>query len=229
MGKLRNLLGFAALCGLLGSCAPPGGPVSNPVGRTLSWYSYVGGEDIRARCMPGSQDTLRFVYNGIYKEQVRTYDVTTDVVSPGAILQARVNGPSNLVSFDLSDPVGTWRGAAYQHFISPQERDGLAQALDASGFGRPAPNGLFLRSDWFYWAVSACRRGSFHFYAWQQPDDDLSKLAFIPALLALDKTGIDFNAPHQVYLGPFDPAQRAGNAAFQLEVGANGLVLGPSF
>lgn len=222
-------MGFAAFCGLLGGCAAPGGPVSNPVGRTLSWYSYVGGEDIRAGCVAGSRDMLRFVYNGRYTEQLRTYDVVTDVVSPGAIFKARVNGRSSLTSFDLSDPLSTWKGTIYQHFLSPDERDGLVQALAASGFNRPAPKGLNLRSDWFYWTVSACRNGSFHFYAWQQPDDDLSQLAFIPALLALDKTGADFNAPRPVNIGPFDPTSRAGNVSFLLTVSENGLVHGPTF
>lgn len=229
MHKVSGLLGIAAFCGVLGGCAAPGGPVLNPVGRTLTWFSYVGGEDIRARCAPGGQDMLRFVYNGRYIEQVRTYDITADAVGPGAIFQARANGRSDVTTIDLGDPLGAWRGAVYQHYISAQERDAVVQALQASGFDRPSPRGLFLRSDAFYWAVSACRNGVFHFYAWQQPGDDLSRLAFVAVLLGLDKTGTEFNAPYEVALGPFDSTPQAGRVRFQLEVGTNGLILGPSF
>ena len=228
MSKLQKLLNFAALALVFG-CTGQGGPVLNPVGRTLTWFSYVGGADLRAACQPGAADALRFVYNGRYTDQVRTYDVTTDPVGPGAVFLARANDRSNILALNLSDPFGTWRGAVYQHFISLPERDALWQALAASGFNRPAPSGLYLRSDAYYWTVSACRQGVFHFYAWQEPGDDLTELAFVPVLLNLDKTGVDYNVPRDIPLGPFDPAPRAHYVAFQLEVGNNGLIAGPSF
>jgi hypothetical protein len=220
---------FAVLLLALAACTAPGGPVLNPIGRSLSWFSYVGGEDVRARCGTDNRSQWRFVYNGQYAEQIRTYDLTDDIVGPGAIFQARVAGQANLSTINLMDPFGNWRGAVYQHLISPAERDGIARALDASGFAAPSPKGLRLNSTGFYWAVSACEKGQFHFYAWRYPEADLARLPFVKALLDIDHTDVAFRAPQPYNPPPADPTDDAGRrGAFQLTVGTNGLVLGPT-
>jgi hypothetical protein len=228
--KPRRRFGlFAAFLLLLAACTAPGGPVLNPIGRSLSWFSYVGGEDVRARCGTDNRSQWRFVYNGQYDEEIRTYDVTDDIVGPGAILQARVAGRANLVTIDVLDPFGNWRGAVYQHLISTSERDGLARALGASGFGAASPKGLRLTSTDFYWAVSACEKGQFHFYAWRYPETDLAQLPFAKALFELDHTGVAVRAPRPYTAPPVDPTDAGARwSSFQLTVGTNGLILGPT-
>src|SRR5689334_8870610 len=49
--------------------------VEQPVVRSLSWFSYVAADDIRADCRPGSRDRMRLVYNALWEEQVRTYEL----------------------------------------------------------------------------------------------------------------------------------------------------------
>src|SRR5437762_456402 len=49
--------------------------VEQPIVRSFNWFSYVGGDDIRAACGKDGRDRLRLVYNAIYDEQVRTYEI----------------------------------------------------------------------------------------------------------------------------------------------------------
>ena len=46
-----------------------------PVIRKFTWFSYIGADDIREKCKYSSNPQYRFVYNGVYNEQVRTYDI----------------------------------------------------------------------------------------------------------------------------------------------------------
>ena len=67
------------------------GPPGNPVSRNLSWFDYVGAENLKADCGPSASDRLRFVYNGIYDEQIRSYDVRSLPRRRGATLSAWVS------------------------------------------------------------------------------------------------------------------------------------------
>src|SRR6185295_10649270 len=49
--------------------------VDQPVVRSLNWFAYVAADDIRAACQPGGRNRLRLVYNALWEEQVRTYEV----------------------------------------------------------------------------------------------------------------------------------------------------------
>jgi hypothetical protein len=49
--------------------------VDQPIVRSLNWFSYVASDDIRAACRPGGRDRLRLVYNALWEEQVRTYEL----------------------------------------------------------------------------------------------------------------------------------------------------------
>ncbi len=59
---------------VVASCTYQGG-LENPVTRKFTWFSYVNGDDIRKVCAGLGADRYRFVYNGIYQRQTRTYDV----------------------------------------------------------------------------------------------------------------------------------------------------------
>ncbi|MFX4447010.1 hypothetical protein ABTA86_19705, partial [Acinetobacter baumannii] len=82
-------LGLAAV-GLV-ACASTG-PVDNPIARTLTWFSYLNGDDIRNTCPAGVRDRYRFVYNGTFNSQVRTYDLVQDTGGGGATLTIHVGG-----------------------------------------------------------------------------------------------------------------------------------------
>jgi hypothetical protein len=72
---------FAAAFGLAlvtvstASAQRPDRNVEQPVVRSFNWFSYVGGDDIRSACQPGGRNRVRLVYNGLWDEQVRVYDV----------------------------------------------------------------------------------------------------------------------------------------------------------
>src|SRR5262245_13125246 len=53
----------------------PDSKVEQPIVRSFSWFNYVGGDDIRAACGKDGRNHLRLVYNAIYDEQVRTYEI----------------------------------------------------------------------------------------------------------------------------------------------------------
>ena len=227
----RRLVHACLTAAVVSACSAAG-PVDNPIGRTLTWFSYVGGEDIRKQCEAGGPNRWRFVYNGDYQQQVRTYDMVDDRIEPGAILESRASNASNLVGVNLRDPLSAWQPQYDRRLLSPEQRAAVLNALTQSGFAGPAPKGELLRSDAYYWVVSACQNGQFHLNAWQQPGKDLSKLAFVPVLLDLDRTGVAYNRPRDLQLGPFYGSNQAAEGRevrFQLQVAENGLNVGPRF
>ncbi|MCW5749761.1 MAG: hypothetical protein KIT81_01335 [Alphaproteobacteria bacterium] len=224
---MRVLFWFPFLLFLLTGCMAYG-PADNPVQRNFTWFSYVAAEDIRANCGPGAPERWRFVYNGIYGEQVRFYDITLDPRAGGsAMMEARVKGRGDLLELDLFDPLRPWSGPFARRFLAEAQWLDLDRALGPDGIGSRTRPGTRLRSDNFYWVAAACRAGQFYHRAWQQPEDDLNRLRFVPILLAYDPTGVPFNAPRRLYLGPFshDGGLEGGpHDEFQLTVGADGLI-----
>src|SRR5918911_5006966 len=87
-------------CGLaaamiLSGCAGTGGS-ANPVARSLGWFNYLNGTELRDACATGP-DRYRFIYNARWGEQVRTYDIVRDHRGRGdGILAARVLFPEGL-------------------------------------------------------------------------------------------------------------------------------------
>ena len=88
--KWSNLFFIFALLGAA-ACTTYEGPPSNPVERSLTWFSYLAGDDIRAACRQGGSDHYRFVYNAIYEVQIRGYELTP--TPGGAELTVRARGP----------------------------------------------------------------------------------------------------------------------------------------
>ena len=214
----------------LAGCAGQG-PSDDPIGRNLTWFSYLSGEDVRAKCLAGGSDRYRLVYNAIYAEQVRSYDLISDGVGGNLSMEIRVSGAANLSGFYPGDPFGPWRGVLASARLGPADRAQLDAALAASGFDEPAKKGKFLRSDSYYWIASACRAGRFHFNAWSAPSAEFDRIEFFDILLRHDTSGIPGNPVRQLYLGPFRPYGYDGGSAetvnFQVQIGENGLNLGP--
>lgn len=217
------------------ACAYRDASQDDPVQRRLTWFSYLNGDDLRARCGPGTASTYRFVYNGVYVQQVRTYDVVPDPGSGRADMRVRVIGPAQLsdvsIRLQLStlpdDLTAPWRGAIDTVPLTGTDLASLDRSLAASGFFRPAPAGMRLRGEDFFWIVAACADGAFHFNAFRWGASGFEAITFPQLLLSLDPTGVPMNPPRS--LSPFEiygqAAPEPGSGpTFSLTVGDDGLV-----
>lgn len=229
-----HVLVIGLVVGLLAGCASTG-PTDNPIRRSLTWFSYLGGDDLRASCQPGSPERYRFVYNARADEQIRTYDI---IVNPsgGGRLESHVITDGDLDRLSVVDPLRPWRGEETEAAISAADIAVLRGALAASGFDQPAPRGAFLRSDDFYWIVSTCREGAFHFNAYSRDMPSFQAIRFDAPLYAMDPltAQVAVNPPRELHLGPFLNAQQMSRLApgtygpppWQVQVGENGLKTG---
>ena len=223
MTKHRAWRGGLTLVALavLGACAPHGAVTSN-LGRLPTWNRYLAGDDVRQACEAGGPDRIRFVYNAVWREQVRAYEVAvTDygarvdqfVWGAGALIAASANGPE-LAATKASVGIDKARLAR------------LEQAMAESGVDGPAPAGAFLRSDNFYWVVASCRAGRFHFNAFQSGDGRFEALSFPAQLIDADRTGVAVNPPRRLDLPPLAGAPAGAfddDRPFTVHVSDNGL------
>lgn len=214
---------------LLTGCAYQGGDVI-PLARKLSWYSYLNGDDLRQACDEGQGDTLRLVYNAIHKEQIRTYDITA-IPDDGGLptIKARVLGYAELSRIGIipaSNLVAPWLGDNATTRIRKEDMTQLWEALEASGAFAPAPAGLNLESEQFFWLTAICRDGSFFYNAYVWPSDRFDEIRFDDLLFAWDMTDVAVNPPRtttpfEIY-GEANPKKGYG-AYYQVTIGKNGL------
>jgi hypothetical protein len=204
IGGLRTLAFAATLVGLAGltGCTSPGqGYQDIPLARKLSWFSYVKGEDVRARCQPGAPDTFRFVYNAVYVEQVRTYDIEPSPEPGHMRMTVRVTEKANLSEILLDpgapDLTRPWKPKIAVVDLPATEVARLKRALLADGFlTRPAP-ARSVSSIEFYWAVSACIDGQFRLNAYIWPSSEFNQASFPTLLFAWDMTQVAVNKPRK--------------------------------
>ena len=174
----------------------------------------------------------RFVYNAIYGEQVRIYDVTLGRDGRGELEAVVLPGGITLGGFTLGDLAGQYNGARAETRIGFAEGRALQQAVAESGIDAPPPVGLRLRSDSFYWTVSTCVDGRFRFTAFEDPSPGFAALRFPAVLFRLDGTGVPINPPRPLEAtGPFQPntrfetgPYRRTGPRFEIQVGQNGIV-----
>jgi hypothetical protein len=228
---LKFVLMLAAIS--LGACAYRGG-VDNPLARKFNWFSYVAGDDLKASCKPGAPAQYRLVYNADWNQQVRAYDLRASLTNDGsAMLFTEVFGGygSNVSSFSMGDVFGPARGSSGQQRLTPEQYQAIVQALNDSGFMQPAPKGLRLESWDYYWIVSGCTGGQFHFNAWRYPSETFSAIKFDKLLFAADGVNVPVNPPRPVnsaeqYTQQEFPRSRSYGGTsytFELMVGENGL------
>jgi hypothetical protein len=220
----RCSIGLLALLAV--SCSDWGN--SNfPVFRSFGWFARLGANDIRDACVAGSADRYRLIYNAVWGTQVRDYEVVADSGPAGGQLSIRVIFPEHVSSIDLADPLNLYTGQRNTTVLTPADLGELAASLRQSGFYEPAPEGLVLPSDGYYWIVAACEKGSFHFNAYVYPSERFSAIRFDAWLYHRDGTGVAINAsrplpPRQSYNR--DVAEDRLYSIFDLEVGTNGLI-----
>jgi hypothetical protein len=190
----------ALLTFVLAGCAAQG-PATNTFVMRYQWLNYIQGEDIKALCEPGATARVRLIYNAIFTEEVRTYDLTA--VDQGATSMAtrRWTGESAITlrggSFEGS--MAPQEGEAY---IGPADTQAIVAALDASGFYAPPPEGLVLRSDDFFWAGSACIDGVFMVQAY--PKERFADIMFAGLLAQFDPIQDPLPEPRDLDLPPMN-------------------------
>ena len=67
--------GLALAASPMASAQRPDRYVDPPIVRSFNWFAFVGGDDIRANCGKEGRNRMRLIYNAIYSEQVRTYEL----------------------------------------------------------------------------------------------------------------------------------------------------------
>ena len=187
-------LGLPGIAVFLAACAYQ--PTDNPAVRKFSWFSYLNGDDLRSACTADNPGQYRLVYNGIYVEQVRTYDLKAS--ADGAEMRVQVTGKADLRDISVEeagDLMNPWRGTIETVHLRPSDLDLLKRSLRSSGAFEPVAPGLQLSSDAFYWMVSACDGGRFHFNAYLWPSDRFKAASFAKLLNAWDPTKIAVNPP----------------------------------
>jgi hypothetical protein len=191
---LFQRLAVVAFAAVTAACTYEAGYHENPIFRSFSWFSYLGGEDIRSACLPGASDRYRIVYNGTWDEQVRTYDIAADGKG-GASLVLQVSGDLDVSQIRLNDPLGPWRGKILRRDLSAAEFRAIREALHASGFDAPPPGDMRLQSWGFFWLAAACEGGEFAYNGWAYPSERFDKVKLAPPLLAVDESGIKMVPP----------------------------------
>lgn len=225
------LLGAAAI---LSACVTADAP-RDPIGRSFTWFDYVAGGALKRACAPGAPTRYRLVYNGRFAEQVRTYDITMQPTGDGGA-RARVETvvwvPATLDRLQLSRPLSPWAPVTAEAVLSEADSRALENSLLVTGAAAPTPEGLRLPSLGFYWAVSSCRDGEFHFTAMRHPSPAFERF-HPPAVMAWDGTGVPVNPPRPVITNPpaagrsQDGGLVDGHAPFTLVVGKDGIDTSP--
>ncbi len=212
--RLRRTL-LAALGAVL-AMAPGAGMADNFLLRGFTWFGFLEGKALREGCGPGAPDRLRFVYNGVYQEQVRVYEAQRPAPGQTGMISARVLTKLNLSGFRPSEIFLGTHDPRSELGLDAARFDELLAATVGDGFSQPVPEKLTLPSDGFYWVVSGCVSGQWRIQGWVHPTERFAALRFPALLFALDQTGVPVNKPRPVDAGERMRA-RSGNQA-QLDV-----------
>jgi len=206
--------------------------VDMPVVRSLNWFGYVGGDDIRAACAPRSRDRIRLVYNALREEQVRTYEIFLQPDGTAGLdvgVLADQGNVSNVLIGSGRDAFDPWRMQHGQRLLDVKETQQLMGLLQASAAFGPPRAGLRLPDNDFWWTVSSCRNGVWGFQAYHYPTDGFANVKFAEQLFAWDNVKVAVNRPRKLepaeFRRDFDSksAQRGRGDRWILVVGKDGL------
>ncbi len=206
--------------------------VDQPVVRSLSWFGYVGGDDIRAACQPGGRNRIRLIYNGLWEEQVRAYDIFLQPDGTAGLNTGVLADQGNVASLSVSnglDLTNPWAMKKGQRLLNPGETSELMGALQASAAFGPPRDGLRLPDNDFWWTVASCRDGVWGFQAYHYPTDGFANVRFADKLWSFDNVPVAINKPRKLepaeFRRDFDrhSAQRGRGDRWMLVVGKDGL------
>ena len=205
--------------------------VDMPIVRSFHWFDYVGGDDIRQACGKDGRNRLRLVYNAIYDEQVRTYEVFlqpdgTAGLSMGVL--ANQGNVTNLLVADPGDVFNPWRMRRGERILSADETRELVGLLQASAAFGPPRDGLRLPDVDFWWTVASCRNGVWGFQAYHYPTDGFANVKFAARLFSWDTVPIPVNPPRKLVPAelrrdPNAPPSHWKSNQWTLTVGKDGL------
>lgn len=203
---------------LLSACAYQGGDISNPLVRKANWFSFVGGEDLRAACSAGAPDMYRVVYNGNWDDQIRIYQIdslqknlrstATRDANINAVFQDGLNSPQSTVT------------------LNDTQYQSLVDSFANSGMFGPTPVGMDLPSRSYYWIASYCKDGQFGINAWKYPSDQFQRLSFPNQLAAYDQTNVAFAPARELPLDlQWEERRRKGQTTdFTLKLTKDGIL-----
>ena len=208
--------------------------VDQPIVRSLNWFSYVAAEDIRAACRPGGRNRVRLIYNALWEEQVRAYEVFlqpdgTAGLNIGVLAdQAPATIVSSITIGELGDITGPWRMRRGQRLLTAAQVGDLMGSLQASAAFGPPRDGLRLPDNDFWWTVASCRDGVWGFQAYHYPTDRFANVKFAEKLFSFDNVAIAVNRPRNLEPAELrrDPNLRPGRERadrWMLVVGKDGL------
>lgn len=228
------MAGTAEICltALVAAGCTYSGGVENPLTRKATWFSYLNGDDVRTRCADNpNRFEVRLIYNGNFKEQVRSYEIRPDGAG-GAFVTARAmpEEAGNLLNFRLSDPLATGRWEKSTVTLTSEERDQLVARLGDSGVFQRAPSGIDLKSWGSYWVSIACRDGEIFFNAWNAGSQRWDRQALWQIVRPLDNTGVPVYQPHPARFADSPTITRSGDdrqqaaTHFLMTTGENGLI-----
>jgi hypothetical protein len=192
--------------GIIGpvSAQRPDRAVEQPVVRSLNWFSYVAAEDIRADCRAGGRNRMRLVYNALWEEQVRTYELFlqpdgTAGLNIGVLAgQGAATDVSSFTIGQLSDVTGPWRMRRGQRLLTAAETGELMGLFQVSAAFGPPRDGLRLPDNDFWWTVASCRNGVWGFQAYHYPTDRFANVRFAEKLFGLDNVAVAVNRPRNL-------------------------------
>jgi hypothetical protein len=206
--------------------------VDLPIVRSFNWFPYVAANDIRSACVPDGRSRLRLVYNALWEEQVRTYEIFlqpdgTAGMNIGVLADQGV--VTNILIGSPEDAFGPWRMKKGERLLDAATTRDLLASLEASAAFGPPRDGLRLPDNDFWWTVASCRQGAWGFQAYHYPTDGFANVRFAEKLFALDNVPVAVNRPRKLLpaeLRNQDPnisLDRQRGDRWMLVVGKDGL------
>ncbi len=144
---------------------------------------------------------MRLVYNALWEEQVRTYEIylqTNGTAGLNVGILADQGNVSALAIASGEDALNPWRMQRGQRLLDPVETRELMGLLQASSAFGPPRDGLRLPDNDFWWTVASCRGGVWGFQAYHYPTDGFANVRFAEKLFALDNVKVAVNRPRKL-------------------------------
>jgi len=217
------------------SAQRPDRNVEKPIVRSFHWFDFVAADDIRAACVRGGRNRLRLIYNALWEEQVRAYDIFLQPDGTAGmnigVLEGQGNvttGITNMLISNPSDIFVPWSMKGGQRLLSADETRELIGLLEQSHAFGPPRDGMRLPDNDFWWTVASCRNGVWGFQAYHYPTDGFANVKFSARLFSWDRVPVPVNPPRK--LEPAElrrdmnaPIHRARADRWMLVVGKDGL------